>query len=139
MNDVWLDPVTDLGYSYVYYSAESWYGSDGWITPLDDQCLPRKQDKDECQAVLDWVRAGKQPNIIPAEGWKWLVARTDSSMLWGRYENDCWRFPPACFRRFCGAVESNDSIREIRLFGPKQEIFLWQHDRQISGGLLLSR
>jgi CRISPR-associated protein (TIGR03984 family) len=83
----------------------------------------------ECDNVLAWLLDGKpcptlagDPAPITADGhFQWLLAHVDDGVIWGHR-----RGPSPSWSLSRKLIEH--CMQELRLFGPKEELFVWRDD-----------
>ncbi|WP_448382313.1 type III-D CRISPR-associated protein Csx19 [Desulfosoma sp.] len=100
-------------------------------------CRIEPLDPAHCRAVFGWVTGGEKPDGFD-EGFLWLLAHCRDGVTWGRFDRakGAWRLSSSPFPDHCPGI-SQTNLLEIRLFGPRQEIFIWRCDEEFCGRLLI--
>ena len=89
----------------------------------------------ECHHFIKWVNDGPKPDKMGSDI-LWLLAHMVDGVTWGKLnDNGNWVLGSTIFPELCPIIRA-DNLLEVRLFGPKKEIFIWSHDEGLKGRLL---
>jgi len=90
---------------------------------LDD--LPGDQT-----ALQGWLDAQ-----ATAYGLNYALVHADDGVIWGRFSEGHWRWSSEAFPEVSPKLRWV-TLQQLRLFGPRAEVFVWRDDSQLKGRLI---
>jgi len=80
---------------------------------------------EQALALWNWVSGADDPSATVVR-FNWLYGTFDDGVLWGRFDSGEWRLPTA-FEPLVPSLRM-ETLWELRLFGPDEEIILWKEE-----------
>jgi len=98
-------------------------------------CRLTALSEEQCRDIVKWAGGGPMP-AGTANGFKWLLAHLADGITWGKVDgNGRWTLGSTAFPGLCPTIREGN-LRELRVFGRKAEILVWNNDEGFSGRIL---